>query len=150
LGALVADPDALGVVVPAAGPGTAVDRRTSGRATYVVLTLDGGTAVAGAAVVVVDVPPVRRLRVEAGRLLWDWPAGLTEVLVVWRADRPPTRPDDPGASRRKVTNTRYEIDGGAAPPPERPLHVAVFACTRDGSTLHPALVAPPDARVTLG
>ena len=43
---------------------------------------------------------------------WRWPAGCTEALVAWRPMSPPTSIDDPMASRKKVTNTAYDIAGG--------------------------------------
>lgn len=42
------------------------------------------------------------------RVTWTWPAGVTEVVV---ATGPAGGPGRPGAGR-KVTNTKYEIDGG--------------------------------------
>ena len=54
---------------------------------------------------------------------------------------------DPAAGSRKVTNTRYTLDGGFALPAERPLHVAVFACTRIGGSL---AVATNGVRLTVG
>ena len=95
----------------------------------------------------VDLPPVGRLRTAGDRALWDWPPGCTEALLVWREDAPPTSADDPQAQRRKVTNTKYEIDGGA-PLPAGPLHLAVFPCTRDGGELVAAPEAPAGARLS--
>jgi hypothetical protein len=73
----------------------------------------------------------------AGDLLqWEWPAGCTEAMAVWRTDAAPEGSGDPAAlGSRKLTNTRYTIDGGLALPPERPLFLSVFACTRMGGTL---------------
>ncbi len=42
------------------------------------------------------------------RVTWTWPAGVTEVVV---ATGPAGGPDRPGAGR-KVTNAKYEIEGG--------------------------------------
>jgi hypothetical protein len=67
-------------------------------------------------------------------------------MVVWRADAPPEAESDPAAGSRKVTNTRYTLDDGFALPAERPLHVAVFACTRIGGTL---AVATNGVRLTV-
>ena len=128
------------------GPGLAVDRRPAAPTRYVALTIDGA-AVAGAAAWYLELPPVTGLRAADGLLQWDWPPGCTEVMVVWRADAPPEGAGDPAAGSRKVTNTRYTIDGGFALPPERPLHVAVFACTRMGGTL---AVATNGASLTVG
>lgn len=43
-------------------------------------------------------------------LTWDWPHGVTEAFVVVGPVSPPERAVAPS---RKVTNTKYEIDGGA-------------------------------------
>ena len=44
------------------------------------------------------------------RLTWTWPAGVTEVFVVVG---PAVEPAVAPRPSRKVTNTKYEIDGGA-------------------------------------
>jgi hypothetical protein len=54
---------------------------------------------------------------------------------------------DPAAGSRKVTNTRYKLDGGFVLPPERPLHVAAFTCTRMNAAL---AVATDGVRLALG
>jgi hypothetical protein len=150
-GTVLQDVEALGRPVPGTGAGVVVDELGPGSAAgYVVVTLDGATAVAGAAVVVADPAPVRGLRATGDLLSWEWPPGCTEALVVWRTDAPPAGPDDPRAQRRKTTNTRYELDGGAPLPPARPLHLAVHACVRVRGALVPALSAPPDAQLRLG
>lgn len=78
-----------------------------------------------------------------GRLTFDWPPEVTEVYVTSRVGGPPRSPVDPTARSWKVTNTRYQIDGGAALPADlpRPTHLAVAACRRgpDGT-----LVLAPD------
>ncbi|OHV38262.1 MULTISPECIES: hypothetical protein [Pseudofrankia] len=91
--------------------------------------------------------PARDLAIVAGRLRWTWPDGCTEVIVTWRQDAPPIAANDPVAQSRKVTNTRYELDGGFTLPATRPLHVAVFGCLRDpAGRLVVASTASPDAR----
>nr|MDT0666569.1 hypothetical protein [Micromonospora sp. DSM 115978] len=81
------------------------------------------------------------------RLQWRWPEGCTEMMVVWRSDAPPLAADDPAAQGQKVTNTRYEINGGVAVPGVRPLHVAVFGCVRVDGALVVARSAAPSARL---
>ncbi|MFE5284954.1 Ig-like domain repeat protein [Nocardia sp. NPDC056611] len=80
-------------------------------------------------------PTVRGLAERDGLLVFQWPTGITEVMVVARADAPPIDPDDPRARRWKVTNMRYEIEGGVRIPAEipRPCHVAVASCRREPS-----------------
>ncbi|WP_051027192.1 hypothetical protein [Nocardia higoensis] len=92
------------------------------------------------------IPVVARLAEHGGLLVFDWPAGITEVMVVVRADRPPLTHDEPGVRAWKVTNMRYQIDGGVTIPAElpRPCHVAVASCRRepDGRLLVAPGVAP--------
>lgn len=79
------------------------------------------------------IPVVSALREHTGLLQFDWPTGVTEVMVVARPDAPPRTPDDPQARAWKVTNMRYEIDGGVRVPADlpRPCHVAVASCRRE-------------------
>ncbi|MEV6098326.1 Ig-like domain repeat protein [Nocardia sp. NPDC051981] len=95
-------------------------------------------------------PSVRSLTEQRGLLVFEWPIGITEVMVVARPDAPPVDPEDPRARRWKVTNMRYEIDGGVRIPSEipRPCHVAVASCRRDATgTLTVAAGFGPDARI---
>ena len=90
----------------------------------------------------VGIPPVRHLTVTAaGPLLFEWPSGVTEAMVVVRRDRAPESADDPAATAWKITNMRYQLDGGLLLPPSvpRPCHVAVASCERAGTAL---VVAP--------
>jgi hypothetical protein len=94
--------------------------------------------------------PATDMRIDRGMLCWTWPDGCTEMMVVWRRDAPPLAADDAaGQGRRKVTNTRYELDHGVRLPAERPLHVAVFACLRERGRLVVASTAAPSARLVL-
>ena len=59
---------------------------------------------------------------------------------------------DPAATAWKITNMRYQLDGGLVLPTSvaRPCHVAVASCRRDGGAL---VVAPgfgPTARAAVG
>ncbi|MFJ4650155.1 hypothetical protein ACIP5Y_02655 [Nocardia sp. NPDC088792] len=95
-------------------------------------------------------PTVRGLAVRSGLLIFQWPTGITEVMVVARVDAPPTDPDDPRARRWKITNTRYQIDGGVRIPVEipRPCHLAIASCRRDPTgILIVAAGFAPDARI---
>ncbi|MGW5110195.1 Ig-like domain repeat protein [Nocardia sp. NPDC004123] len=95
-------------------------------------------------------PTARSLAEQRGLLVFEWPIGITEVMVVARPDAPPVDPEDPRARRWKVTNMRYEIDGGVRIPSEipRPCHVAVASCRRDATgTLTVAAGFAPDARI---
>ncbi|WP_433202314.1 Ig-like domain repeat protein [Nocardia sp. CA-107356] len=79
------------------------------------------------------IPAVSGLAEQAGLLIFTWPVGVTEVMAVARPDQPPTTPDDPQARSWKVTNMRYEIDGGIRIPPDiaRPCHIAIASCRRE-------------------
>ncbi|MFB7717145.1 Ig-like domain repeat protein [Nocardia sp. NPDC056100] len=98
-------------------------------------------------------PTVTALSERAGLLTFTWPVGITEVMVVARVDAPPRIPDDPEADRKwKVTNTRYQIDGGAKLPVDlpRPCHLAIASCRREPSgTLTVAAGFAATARIHL-
>jgi serine/threonine protein kinase len=99
-----------------------------------------------------DIPAVRGLTVSApGTLVFDWPDGVTEAMVVVRRDRPPVSPGDPAATSWKITNMRYQIDGGLLLPAsvEPPCHVAVASCRRERGALVVAPGFDPSARVTV-
>ncbi|MDF3280788.1 hypothetical protein [Gordonia sp. N1V] len=99
-----------------------------------------------------NLPAVTDVRVDGDRVIFAWPDGVTEALVVIRADAPPQSPTDPAAWAKKITNTRYAIDGGFAIPGSiaRPGHIAVAACRRDGSgALTVAAAFGPRARAAL-
>ena len=149
-GSVIADLASCGELVPGMGPGLAVDAKPQSPTAYVVLSIGPSdqVAVAGASTWYAALPPVSGLRQDGGKLRWEWPTGCTEVAVTWRTDAPPERADDPAATGRKVTNTRYQIDDGFALPAERPLYVAVFTCIRLAGTLVTASEAPDSARLS--
>ncbi|MGW6035539.1 Ig-like domain repeat protein [Gordonia terrae] len=96
-----------------------------------------------------DPPPITAVRVEGDTVRFDWPAGVTEAMVVIRPDAAPDHPADPAAVASKVTNTRYQIDDGYPIPPNvpRPCHVAVASCRRNPQgKLDVASVFGPSAR----
>ncbi|MCX6465649.1 MAG: hypothetical protein NTW05_18940, partial [Pseudonocardiales bacterium] len=98
------------------------------------------------------IPAVRELTVAApGTLVFDWPAGVTEAMVVVRRDRPPVAPDDPEATSWKITNMRYQLDGGLLLPPSvaPPCHVAVASCRRERGELVVAPAFGPTARTSV-
>jgi serine/threonine protein kinase len=98
------------------------------------------------------IPAVRHLNVTAsGALAFDWPPGVTEAMVVVRQDRFPEAPDDPKATTWKITNMRYQLDGGLLVPTSvpRPCHVAVASCERVAGTLVVAPAFDPTARTTV-
>ncbi|WP_067702810.1 hypothetical protein [Nocardia jejuensis] len=95
-------------------------------------------------------PTVSGLVARGGLLTFVWPSGITEVMLVARADAPPTGSEDARARKWKVTNSRYQIDGGVRVPADldRPCHLAVASCRREASgTLVVAAGFAPDARI---
>ncbi|MBF6523983.1 hypothetical protein IU411_27275, partial [Nocardia farcinica] len=99
------------------------------------------------------IPVVTNPREYGGRLVFDWPAGVTEVMVVVRGDRAPLTHDEPGVRAWKVTNMRYELDGGVAIPADlpRPCHVAIASCRREADgRLRVAPGFAPAARLRWG
>ena len=77
---------------------------------------------------------------------WAWPEGTTEVFVAWDRTPPTSATSAPGG--RKITNTRYQIDGGAAlDGVPAGAHIAVFTGSRSAAgTLEWSVDAPPTAR----
>ncbi len=99
------------------------------------------------------IPAVRHLTVTgSGALAFTWPPGITEAMVVVRQDRLPVAPDDPAATAWKITNMRYQLDGGLLLPASvaRPCHVAVASCRRVGGTLVVSPGFDPTARAAVG
>ncbi|MFC9896204.1 hypothetical protein ACFVMC_21155 [Nocardia sp. NPDC127579] len=98
------------------------------------------------------IPTVGNLALRDGQLTFDWPAGVTEVMVVVRGDAPARTPMDPRATSWKVTNSRYQIDGGVPiGPASMPCHVAVASCRRaPNGVLVVASAFAATARLTLG
>ncbi|WP_431954821.1 hypothetical protein [Nocardia lijiangensis] len=121
------------------GPSASFGDRPGDAAEFPVGAASGSGGAATAAPVVQDdpmpsgIPVVTGLAEHVGLLTFEWPTGITEVMVVARPDRPPVAPDEPGVRAWKVTNTRYEIDGGVRVPPDlpRPCHIAVASCRRE-------------------
>ena len=85
-----------------------MDALAGGPRWYLPVTVAGDDAVAGVATGHPGLPPVTDLEVGDGDghvlVRWTWPAGCTEARVSWRG------PD--GSGEVKVTNMKYEIDGG--------------------------------------
>ncbi len=99
------------------------------------------------------IPPVLGLAATGPRtLVFEWPDGVTEAMVVVRRDHPPDSPGDPAATSWKITNMRYQLDGGLVLPPsvDLPCHVAVAACRRERGALVVAAGFGPTARATAG
>ncbi|MFT3659837.1 MAG: hypothetical protein QM809_00125 [Gordonia sp. (in: high G+C Gram-positive bacteria)] len=80
-----------------------------------------------------DLPGVAVRGFTDGLLGFDWPEGITEVMVYLREDAPPAHPTDPAARAFKVTNTKYSLDGGFRVPGDAgaSCYAAVVSCRRD-------------------
>jgi len=77
------------------------------------------------------------------RVTWRWPSGVTEAYVAFDAGPP----GEPGGQGRKVTNMRYELDGGALlDDVPAGAHVAVFAGRRDAAGVLQWGAAPDRSR----
>jgi hypothetical protein len=113
------DPADLGVVLPSSG----ADLVYGGPRWYVPVVVDGATATAGVAVGHPGLPAVEGVTVGDGPdpdhalVRWTWPEGCTEARVTW------TGPAGPGSA--KVTNMKYQIDGGFRLPAAAPGRYAV-------------------------
>ncbi|MCB1034859.1 MAG: hypothetical protein KDD47_13600 [Acidobacteria bacterium] len=106
----------LGEAVPGLGSGfarTPVGSR--GKALFQPFSVREQTAVAGMAVEVLTLEPVRRLRARrtgAGLALsWDWPSGGTRVLIAWDAGSFPTDPDPSRPQSRFLSRAEYGQSG---------------------------------------
>lgn len=92
------------------------DRPSSGVCWYLPVTIAGGVAVAGQAVRHLALPEMTNVTaVEASgevRLTWEWPDGVRIAKVVWRRDRQPMAPDEPGTESAWVRSVEYRDNSG--------------------------------------
>jgi hypothetical protein len=125
-----AELDALGTMLPRGRP---VDLLAGGPRWYVPVTLDGGEGVTSPVVGHPGFPPVADVTVTDGAdhllVRWAWPEGCTESQVSWRGPG--------GAGQAKVTNMKYQIDGGFRLPVAAPgaYEIAVAPGARLGRDL---------------
>ena len=105
----------LGRVLPD-GPDGARDTAPSGLCWYLPVTVAGGVAVAGRAVRHLALPTIPNVRCEqtagAARLTWTWPDGVRVARVIWRHDREPQAPNEPGVAAAWVRLGEYRDTGG--------------------------------------
>ncbi len=98
------------------GADGARDAAASGVCWYLPVTVAGGTAVAGRAtrhLALSDIKNVTGLETPGQlRLTWEWPADVRIAKVVWRHDRQPSGPDEPGAESAWVRLGEYRDNGG--------------------------------------
>jgi hypothetical protein len=75
------------------------------------------------------------------QLRWRWPPRASEVLLLSRTGTPPTGPDDPAATRKRISHAVYQRSGAtvAAAGGEQWIGVCVTAYT-DGSPVHGPMV----------
>lgn len=120
---------------------------TDGRRHWLLpLTVVDGLAVVGNPVEYDSrLPSITDLRAErlGGqiRLTWCWPHRVSEVLVLSRAEVPPTGPDDPAATRKRMTHALYQCSGChvAVSGGDQWMGVCVTAFT-DGAPVHGPMV----------
>ncbi|MEJ7783681.1 MAG: zinc ribbon domain-containing protein [Solirubrobacteraceae bacterium] len=123
-----------GTRVQPAGPASQSSARSARRRPAPAATphrpLDQRPSVAEPPAVVIDQVAADREDDVRVRVTWRWPAGITEAYVAFDQS-PPAAASAPG---RKITNMRYELDGGALLDDiPSGTHLAVFAGRRDAS-----------------
>jgi hypothetical protein len=130
-----------------------LDPSATGQVVYTPVTVDGSRAVAGVALAHMAVPALPPLGVTdfAGVLhvSLDFPAGITEaVLVVRRGVAPAGSEDAQALLRKKVTNAALEAGGGLVkldvPDDGSVVHLAAFPAVRVNGKL---VIAPSGTRL---
>ena len=126
--------DRFGTLVPNSSINAAqVTLSSQGRTFFIPLSVSNATAVAGRAVEVTSLDPVRRLAARRSGsslvLTWNWPSGTDEVTVAWAHDRHPEDPSQGNGSRARVTHREYDRAGCWMLPhaERRPHYFSVFA-----------------------
>jgi hypothetical protein len=98
------------------GADGARDDSSSGICWYLPVTVAGGTAVAGRSarhVALADITNVTVVETSAqARVTWEWPGAVRIAKVIWRRDRQPLGPDDPGVDSAWVRFGEYRDNGG--------------------------------------
>lgn len=137
----------LGTVLPD-GPDGARDSTPTGLCWYLPITVAGGVAVAGRAVRHLALPTIANVRAEetAGsvRVTWTWPDNVRVARVIWRLDREPQGPDEPGVVAAWVRLGEYRDHGGFTieRPDASPVFVAVVPAIRaDGELVAGTAIA---------
>jgi hypothetical protein len=113
---------------------------------FLPFTVADGVAVAGVAIEYDSrLPAILELRADQlgnqVQLRWRWPPRVSEVLILSRAGRPPTGPDDPEAVTKRLTHAMYQRSGAtvAATGGEQWIGVCVAAFT-DGVPVYGPMV----------
>lgn len=138
--------DRFGSLVPnSSANGAQVTLSGQGRTFFIPLSVSKTTAVAGRAVEVTSLDPVRRLSARRSGstslvLTWDWPSGTDEVTVAWAHDRHPEDPSQGNGGRARVTHREYDRTGCWMLPhaERRPHYFSVFAKASDADLWAPA------------
>jgi hypothetical protein len=120
------DPATLSTLgeVLAAGAAGSRDDPPSGVCWYLPVTIVGAVAVAGRPARYLALPDIGNVAaVDAAgqvKITWEWPEGVRVAQVMWRRDRQPLAPDEPGTEKAWVRFGEYRdrggftLDGGAA------------------------------------
>ncbi len=141
----------LGHVLPTDGRG-ARDSAPHGICWYLPITIAGGAAIVGKAhrhLALTDIANVKAVeRPNEVRITWEWPDGVRIAKVVWRRDRQPTGPDDPGAESAWVRLGEYRDHGGFAIEARgtKPVFIAVVPGIRVDGELLAGTTIPRSAR----
>jgi hypothetical protein len=112
------DPATLGSlgVLLAVGADGARDEGSSAVCWYLPVTIAGGLAVAGRSIrhlALAGLANVAAVELPGQvRMTWEWPEGVRVAKVVWRRDRQPAHPDEPGVESAWVRLGEYRDNGG--------------------------------------
>ena len=98
------------------GADGARDSVSTGICWYLPVTVAGGTAIAGQPtrhLALADIANVSAVETPGQvRVTWEWPAGVKVAKVLWRRDRQPNGPDEPGTESAWVRLGEYRDNGG--------------------------------------
>lgn len=132
-----ADLKSLGKAATGVGPGKAAGRLDGREVRFLVpVTVAGSTRVLGQFQTITWVDDVLDLdvKVEHGVMTawWKWPVGIDSVLVAARADRFPTDPYDPRATREFYRRFKYDRNGGyrRSMPTLQRIYLSVYAAVQ--------------------
>jgi hypothetical protein len=151
-----ADLGRLGAPLLLSAPGVARARLSAGTEAFVTpVTVRNGTYLVGPHRVVCSLQPVTDLKVrplagaEEFRAEFTWPAGATEVLLLYKAGAPPDSMDDRKAMRYRVPRLTPRAFADLRLPPNAPVVsvVAYALCARNGRRYH---AQPAKVRVAVG
>jgi hypothetical protein len=132
---------AFGRLLPVGTDGARDDGTASGLCWYLPVTVAGGSAIAGRPVRHLALADILNVCADQTpgqlRVTWEWPPDVRIAKVVWRTDRQPQGPDEPGAESAWVRLGEYRDNGGftIATAGPAPVFLAVMPAIRLGGDL---------------